>query len=117
MNYQNCFLMTTLSSDDDEEEEEEEHYRSRPPPPIPTSRPSSAPSTRKDSNPSSKLSRLTIGNDTHIRSPLGSAKGKSNRNADGDYRSTGGDESAMPDSPGDDNSKTPDATARYQKAR
>lgn len=107
--------MSTLPPDDDEEEEES--YSSRPPPPIPTSRPSSAPSIRKDINPSSKLSRLTIGNDAHIRSPLGSAKVMSHRNVDGEYRSTGGDESAMPDSPGDDNFKTPDATARYQKAR
>ena len=104
-------------TDDDDEIDDEDNYRSRPPPPVPTSRQSSSHSTlKKDTGfSSSSMSKLNTGNDSDSRYATSSARGPYSRDADDGFRSsaTGG---GM-DSPGEDNQKTPDATARYQKAR
>ena len=114
-------------------DDDEDDLRSRPPPPIPSSRPVSAVSSRKDTgySPSSKP-QINSTNDTRF-SPRGSSSRASGSQKSGNYQnspSEGGGErerererergerGVRSDSPGDDdNLKTPDATARYQKAR
>lgn len=104
-------------ADDDDEDDDEDNYRSRPPPPIPTSRQSSSNSTLKKETgfSSSSLSKLNTGDDSDNRYASTSARGPYSRDVDDGFRnSTAGGGMG---SPGEDNLKTPDATARYQKAR
>jgi hypothetical protein len=121
-------------------DDDEDDFRSRPPPPIPSSRHVSAVSSRKETgySPSSKP-QINSTNDTRF-SPRGSSSRASGSQKNGNYQnspSEGGGErerergerererqrergerGVRSDSPGDDdNLKTPDATARYQKAR
>jgi hypothetical protein len=123
-----------ISAEHNYGEDDEDDFRSRPPPPVPSSRPISAVSSRKDTgySPSSKP-QINSTNDTRF-SPRGSSSRASGSVKSGNYQnspSEGGGErergererdrgerGVRSDSPGDDdNLKTPDATARYQKAR
>jgi hypothetical protein len=138
-----------ISAEHNYGDDDEDDFRSRPPPPVPSSRPISAVSSRKDTgySPSSKP-QINSTNDTRF-SPRGSSSRASGSVKSGNYQnspSEGGGErergerergerergerergererdrgerGVRSDSPGDDdNLKTPDATARYQKAR